>query len=220
MEIANLVLEYLKVLVWPVTVLVAMLLFQKDLHSLFAWLKKADLPGGIAIETFDAQLQEAKIVSQTVEAQIKGDTENKAVIPLKDVNQRMLELGLAPSPSGLDVSFYRNLSKQDPNLGLAGLRIELEQMLRNVAQGFKVGIDGKLSITQILNVIYSQAAITGEQHDLLLRVIRICNMAIHGQKVTRSQADEVYDIAEVLKAQYLAWLSWGFESSEKVIDGV
>jgi len=49
----------------------------------------------------------------------------------------MIKLGLAPMLSGLDIAYYRAKAETDPVLALAGLRIDLETMMRNVAVGSK-----------------------------------------------------------------------------------
>lgn len=46
---------------------------------------------------------------------------------------------------------------------------------------------------------------------LAMKVLQVCNAAVHGTPVTREEAGEVIGVAEVLADQYLAWLSWGFD---------
>jgi len=60
MEIAKLILEYIKTLVWPTTVIIMLILFHTQVISLFGRLKKADFPGRISIETFPEQIKEAR----------------------------------------------------------------------------------------------------------------------------------------------------------------
>jgi len=57
----------------------------------------------------------------------------------------MIHLGLRPSPSGLDMSYYRSLADQDPNVTLAGLRIEIDILARNLAKGFNVSVNDRES---------------------------------------------------------------------------
>ena len=122
----------------------------------------------------------------------------------------MINLGLAPSPSGLELSYYRVLAEKDPNLALAGLRMEAETMLKNLAKGFDVSLSERDSTGIIARKLKETGAITANQFDLIEIIIKLCNAAIHGQKVTIDQAEEVLKIGEILVDQYISWLSWGF----------
>jgi len=213
MEIAKLILEYIKVFIWPTTIIFLSLLFKNEIIELLRRIKKADLPGGVSIETFPEEIKEAKILSKEVkEEAVKKNKKITSTIPLTEANARMLNLGLAPSPSGLEFSNYRDLINQDPTLALAGLRIEYEIILKNLAKGFKVGINSRDGAGIITRKLQENGAITSLQADLLNQLIRFCNAAVHGLKVSSSQAEEIFEIAEVLREQYISWLSWGFSN--------
>jgi hypothetical protein len=47
------------------------------------------------------------------------------------------------------------------------------------------------------------------------RSFKLCDAAIRGAVVTRSEAEAVIDIADVLASEYLDWLGWGFPSEQK-----
>jgi hypothetical protein len=51
--------------------------------------------------------------------------------------------------------------------------------------------------------------------ELAQKIFNVCNQAMHGRFVSREEAEEVIKAAEVLFAQYLAWLSWGFSDNWK-----
>jgi hypothetical protein len=122
----------------------------------------------------------------------------------------MIQLGLRPSPSGLDMAYYRKFAEQDPNVALAGLRIEIDILARNLAQGFGVSKSDRDSGGLLMRRLYEAGVITSEQMQLTMKVLRVCNAAVHGAVVSREEADDVIGSAEVLADQYLAWLSWGF----------
>jgi len=130
-------------------------------------------------------------------------------IPLTEANRRILELGLQPSPSGLDISYYREMAERDPNLALAGLRIEIDILARNLAKGFKVDISERDSGIRLLRKLQSANAITREQMELTKIVFQLTSAAVHGEIITQGEANSVLDIADVLAEHYLAWLSWG-----------
>ena len=123
----------------------------------------------------------------------------------------MLNLGFSPSPTGLELKNYRNLIEQDPNIALAGLRMELETMLKNIAKGFKVTINKRDGAGTITNKLRDKSAITSRQAKLIDQILKLCNAAIHGLKVSTIQAEEIFKIAETLRDQYISWLSWGFK---------
>ncbi len=211
MDIAKLVLEYIRALIWPAVVVTVALVFRAELRGLIARVRHADLPGGIALD-FPHEIAEARSLSVKVEATPAG-VERKAgpSIPLTEANARMIQLGLRPSPSGLDMGYYRGLAQQDPTLALAGLRIEIDVLAKNLAKGFKVPFQDRDSGTRLLRKLFEADAITAEQMQLGMKVMQLCNAAVHGTAVSREEAEAVIDIAAVLSDQFLAWLSWGFE---------
>lgn len=211
LDLANLVLEYLKILVWPGVVVAISLLFRKEITTIMARLHKAELPGGFKLD-FEEEIGEAKKLSDAVERQpLPEKARTKRSIPLTEANARMLHLGLRPSPSGLDMAYYRDLARQDPNVGLAGLRIEIDVLARNLAQGFEVEIEPRDSGQRLLRKLFEAGAITEEQMSLGQKVLSMCNAAVHGQFVSLREAEAVIGSAQVLADQYLSWLSWGFE---------
>lgn len=126
----------------------------------------------------------------------------------------MIKAGLQPSLSGLDLTRYRNLANEDPNWALAGLRMEVETMIKNLAKGFKLEFDEKDSTSVLLKRLILNRAITHNQFELTRKVLDLCNAALHGRVVTKAEADAVIDISETLTEQYVSWLSWGFENKK------
>src|SRR5437016_12438736 len=126
MELAKLILEYVKVLAWPTTTIIFVIAFRTPLTAILARLRKAALPGGVSID-FQEEIQKAKELSRQVDAvPVPADRRRTPAIPLTEANARMIGLGLQPVSSGLDMSYYREIAESDPTLALAGLRIELE----------------------------------------------------------------------------------------------
>lgn len=216
MPVVLIVLEYIKVFIWPITTLIILFSFRRQIKNLFARIHKAEFPGGISIETFPDVINDAKLISKEVAKEEKDKQKEKISktpsIPLNEVNTRLLNLKLVPSPSGLDLNYYLEISKEDPTLALAGLRIELESMLKNLAAGFNVKINKADSASIIAKKLGNSGAITMKQYDLIKSILQLSNAAIHGVKVTRSQADDILEIAEVLRNQFIDWLSWGFNN--------
>ena len=211
MEVPRLVLEFVQALVWPVVALVAIIVFRKPIVAILNRLKGADLPGGVSLN-FEEEIRDARQLSREVESGKRPQREQRGPsIPLTEANARMISLGLQPSPSGLDANEYRVLAEQDPNLALAGLRMELEILARNLAKGFNVPAERHDSAGTIFRKLHDHHAITMQQYQLAQNVIRLCSAALHGTTVSRQEAESVVDVAKVLADQYLAWLSWGFD---------
>jgi len=217
MEVATLVLEYIKVLIWPFTVIVILITFRKEVSKLFDRAKKLDLPGGISLEVFEEKIQEAKQIAKEVAVEVRSELEvqkklkePKSIITEAEMNKKMIELGLKPSPSGLKISYYQEIASKDPRLALAGLRIDLELMLKNLLIGFKINLESRASIRQISNALLENGAISQKQYALINKLLQIANAAVHGIEVTEEQANEVFDIMRILVEDYKAWLTWGF----------
>ena len=136
-------------------------------------------------------------------------------IPLSEINARMLSLGLRPSPSGFDLGYYRRLAGQDPNIALAGLRMEFEILARNLAKGFNVPVEDRDTAGTLFRKLNDHNAITIQQFQLAQTVLKLCNAAVHGTTVTRQDADSVLDAAKVLADDYVFWLTWGFKDGWK-----
>jgi hypothetical protein len=214
MDIAKLILEYIKVLAWPLTVLGLSLLFRSEIKKVLARLRKAAFPGGVSVDLQD-EVQEVKHLSEKVEATPTPSDRKKAPgIPLTEANARMISLGLTPTLSGLKGSFYRELAQTDPVLALAGLRIEIEAMTRNLAKRFNVSSESG-PVSRLLVSLRDVGGITSDQMQLAMKILKVCNQALHGRAVSREEAEDVIDGAEVLFRSYLEWLSWGFDDNWK-----
>jgi len=179
----------------------------------FARLSKAVLPGGFSFDLRE-EVQEVKQLSEKVQSAPSSEKQRATPsIPLTEANARMMKLGLTPTLSGLDISYYRARAETDPVLALAGLRIDLETLARNLALGFKLQPSG--SLYSLLGRLKEAGAITLDQAHLGLKISKVCNEAIHGRLTSGEEAEDVIDSAEILFQQYLAWLSWGFDDNWK-----
>lgn len=215
MELAKLVLEYVKALAWPVTALAIALIFRREIRAIIARIRKAALPGGVSID-FEEQILETKELATRIEAALPPPNRPQtAVLPLTEANSRMISLGLKPTPSGLDLTYYRSIAAQDPTLALAGLRIELEILTRNLARGNKIDVATYESPSRVLKRLLDASAVTEDQFALAKRVLSLANQAVHGRTVSRREAEEIIEAAQVLVDDYLAWLSWGFSDGWK-----
>lgn len=216
MEIAKIILEYIQALIWPSIVVFLALSFKKELAALLGRIKSAKLPGGVSFD-LNEKIQEVKVLSNEVQETVSAKLEEhkgKPTIPLTEANARLIQLGFQPSPSGMDMNYYLQFASQDPNLALAGLRIDIDILVRNLAKGFGVPVDIKQSSTgQILRKLLDSEAIYTSQYELAAKILNVCNQAVHGTPITYDQARSVIQSTEALVADYIAWMSWGFDDN-------
>jgi hypothetical protein len=210
MQIATYILEVIKTLAWPLTTLILAAMFRKEIRAVLTRIRKAILPGGMSVD-FDDQIRETKELAVRVEsAPPPPGRPEVASLPLTEANARMIQVGLTPTPSGLDLNYYKTIAGSDPNLSLAGLRMELEILTRNLAKGFNIQASSSEPLTRLLSRLLEAHAITSDQFNLAKGILSLLNQAIHGRSVSRREAEEVIESAEALISDYLAWLSWGF----------
>ena len=210
MELTRILLDFASSLVWPAVVVLALFKFTGPLSALIGRLQAATLPGGVDLD-FRKELKEAQWIAEDIRANPEKLPDAYQKVELTDVNHRLLELGLMPSPSGLNFKIYRDLISEDPVLALAGLRTEVDAMIRNLASGFGVDLTGTPSTTAMLEKLYREGAIYQRQYNLGQKVVQLCNAAIHGEPIGRADAEAVMQIAEVLASEYVDWLGWGFQ---------
>jgi hypothetical protein len=132
MELAKLILEYVKALAWPITAIALGLVFRKSLVAILARLEKASLPGGVSLD-FEKQIKQVQNLSQKLlETPVAPPIQTGVHISPNDANKKMVALSLEPMTSGLELEYFRNLATIDTTLALAALRIELESLFKNM----------------------------------------------------------------------------------------
>lgn len=206
-------------MVWPSVVVLAIYFFKAEVKLLLKRLSSFKI-GDNSVEFFQSELDNAQGLSADVRADPEVSEERRKriaaapKIPLTDANAQMLKHGLRPSPSGLELGYYRELADRDPALALAGLRIELEIIGQNLAKGFNIEIPQRATVTRVFRALADAHAVTIRQYNLVQSITRLANSAVHGAPITRDDANAVIDTADVLRDQYLAWLSWGFHRND------
>jgi hypothetical protein len=134
--------------------------------ALLPWLssliKSAELPGGWKIEFQDMQAAGAKV------------TESAEAMSVAAV---------------ADVPSYVQVSSQDPNLALVGLRIEIEKRLRALAQKYELNnLTPKMPLGLIFQELRHQGILDDPSTAGLQELIVFGNNAAHGAVVDASAA--------------------------------
>jgi hypothetical protein len=211
MEIAKIFLGFIQALAWPVTTVVLLCIFRKSIIGLIPKMKNAELPGGLklsfqeGIEIAEQKMEKVKMVESQIGKKKTG------ILSASEANQKMLQHGLRPVPSGLRIDYFREIVEQDPNLALAGLRIEITILMENLLVGWEIEKGKNESVSKTLQKLYDHEAISSEQFELARDVLQLCNKAVHGERITKTEANRVIDIFEILVEQYIWWLTWGFD---------
>lgn len=153
-------------LIWPllrIDVITLTLLLVAALPWLLPLFKRIELPGGVKFE-----FQELRASERRAEA-----------------------LGLLePQPVASTESRYsfQLVANEDPNLALAGLRIEIERRLKLLAES--AGIEtAKTNISQLLRSLGASGMLTDEQRNVLSDMIHLLNSAVHGATADERSAD-------------------------------
>lgn len=121
---------------------------------------------------------------------------------LQKVTVRAEQVGLLASQPGepaSDFTFQRVL-EVDPNLALAGLRIEIEKRLVTLAQKRGIEVRGR-GIGQLLRLLTHHRVIDAEASTVLADLTVLLNSAVHGASVDYRATEWAIDVGpRVLKA--------------------
>lgn len=150
------------------------------LIAIIPWLaplfKSLELPGGWKVEF--QELEKAK------------DKVEKAGLLSKEV-----EL----IPGSYDFSFQM-VANEDPNLALAGLRIEIEKRLYNIAESKNIKSDNK-GVRQLLTILSYNNILNNEERAVISDLIVLLNKAVHGAEVDNKAAQWAIETGpRILKA--------------------
>jgi hypothetical protein len=136
--------------------------------SVVPWLaplfKSLELPGGWKVE-FQEQLRE------TVERAEQAG---------------LLAPPTAPTAPQAEYAFQR-LVNEDPNLALAGLRIEIERRLVRLAAKNGIEVRGR-GLSQLLRSLSDRSVLGFQERAILSDLTGLLNAAVHGAEVDRNTA--------------------------------
>ncbi|HAL29505.1 MAG TPA: hypothetical protein DCP20_02170 [Coriobacteriia bacterium] len=148
-------------LVWPdvkVDAVTVALLVIAVLPWLAPLVKSVELPGGLKIELQD----------------------------LKQVESRANTAGLLAveaAPAEAARFAFEAVAAQDPNLALAGLRIEIEKRLQTLARAYQLDTGRPMGVGQLLRTLTRAEVLTGEERAVLADMTNMLNAAVHGADV-------------------------------------
>jgi len=156
---------------WPkitIDAITVFLLIVALVPWLFPLLKSLELPGGWKIEFQELEKARKK-------------AEKAGLLSKKNRNKK------APSYS------FESILDKDPNLALAGLRIELEKRLVQIAKLNKLDVN-RASVGQLLRLLNQKQILTPEESSALADMSGLLNAAVHGADVDKRAADWAIDV--------------------------
>jgi hypothetical protein len=98
---------------------------------------------------------------------------------------------LQESPTLISDPLYIEILAKDPNLALAGLRIEIERKLRYIAGFLDLGSQINLNLRQMVESMGKEGLFTPIQIDALHGILRSLNRVVHGDTVSLKDAEEI-----------------------------
>ena len=163
-------------LVWPaltidgITIALILIALSPWLGEIF---KAIELPGGLKIEYHDLE-------------KVKDRAQRAGLLSPKH--------GIGGGGEGLS---FELVTDRDPNLALAGLRIDIETRLYRTAHAS--GIPQVRGIGRLLAELQIRGILTPEEVGALREIIDLLNSAVHGAKVDPSAAAWALDVGPALR---------------------
>lgn len=138
-------------------------------------LKKMELPGGVKIEFRDLEetAERAKLAGLVSESLTSDDEANYS---------------------------FQLVATDDPALALAGLRIEVEKRLKEIAERNGIGTR-RQGIGSLIRALQSQRVIGNQEYSAIADMIGTLNAAVHSEDIDERAADWAIDFGpKLLKA--------------------
>jgi len=120
---------------------------------------------------------------------------------VEDAEQSLVKADLPTTskPTALDRE-QRGISEQDPNLVLAGIRIEIEKLLRKIGKHMNFVFPHDIGVARMIVALKQRHALTPEVASALSDVLYVCDRAVHGASIAPDVASRAMDAGETLIA--------------------
>lgn len=114
--------------------------------------------------------------------------------------KRADEAGLLSGKVQPEASYsFQLVANEDPNLALAGLRIEIENRLNQIAKSYQIN-SGRSSVGRLLQALRQKELLSNQEQSVLADMINLLNEAVHGAKIDTRATDWAMDIGPRLLA--------------------
>jgi hypothetical protein len=170
-------------------------------------LQQIELPGGAKLD-WKKEIQAAEKAAEKIEASPKTAKAPTLGKGLDKLTTQIYDAGFKRSLSDYDFDYYRNIAFSDPNLALAGLRMEIERMLQNMATAASIEYNEfRTSPGAFSRLLLTKEVLSHDEYELLSSIIIVCNAALHGRDVLVKDAIRTIDSAEAFKESYLTYIT-------------
>ncbi len=185
--------------VFKVDAFTVLILFILSIPIVAPYLKKAKFPGA-EFEFKDEIKETNELVQKSVEQAEKAeDAGEKKILPFETFR----------------LSAVREQLDTDHVLSLAALRIEIEKTLRLATKFLEIPKRNKWSISRIIEVLRKKEVFSSEQISALQKIVNMCNKAIHGFPVSKTDAKKIIDLTEKLNNSFSTGYSIDFSPNEE-----
>lgn len=158
-------------IIWPALTIDAItvtLIFISIIPWLAPLFKSLELPGGWKIEFQDLE-----------RARSKAD-----------------KAGLLPESPKFESEkqySFQLVAQEDPKLALAGLRIEIEKRLTEIAESNQLNVE-RAGIGRLLRVLGEKQLLSQEQRSVLADMVGLLNAAVHGGNIDSRASEWALDV--------------------------
>ena len=118
---------------------------------------------------------------------------------LERVESQAEQVGLLASEREGQKYSFELVADSDPNLAMAGLRIEIERLLRTIAEAHRLP-KIQIPLKRLVYTLRDHQVLTYEEASSLERIIYLLNSALHGAQVPPEAAKWVLDVGPRLLA--------------------
>jgi hypothetical protein len=117
---------------------------------------------------------------------------------LQKVAAKADDAGLLSPPAAPEVEYaFQAVADRDPNLALAGLRIELEKRLVRLAQLHDVGTRMQ-GMARLLGELARRGILSEDEESVLSDLVHLLNAAVHGASVDPRATEWAMDVGPQL----------------------
>jgi len=158
-------------IIWPsltIDAITVTLIFIALVPWLAPLFKSLELPGGWKIEFQDLE-----------RARTKADKAGLLTAAPRNESERQYSFQL--------------VAQEDPKLALAGLRIEIEKRLNEIAESNGINA-GKASVGRLLRTLGERELLSQEQRSVLSDMVGLLNAAVHGGEIDNRAAEWALDV--------------------------
>lgn len=158
-------------IIWPsltIDAITVTLIFIALVPWLAPLFKSLELPGGWKIEFQDLE-----------RARTKADKAGLLTAAPRNESERQYSFQL--------------VAQEDPKLALAGLRIEIEKRLNEIAESNGINA-GKVGVGRLLRTLGERELLSQEQRSVLSDMVGLLNAAVHGGEIDNRAAEWALDV--------------------------